>query len=242
MIHARRGMKLLALKKMYSDFDASGIKIVDHAHDRNTTINNKIRSDRAGTNNSNDRWHATKGVVTGVRKIGSGSKRTREKTWSEELADKGALIRNHFYWAIPNAESSAEQPRQNLDMCITHFQNDHSKCSSDSTCRQPSYIPSFTVIKSGVAVQLLKDFVHNHVVYKNASDYVYTRDTGYIESCNNSALIYLDKLIHFQNAMYETRQNLWILDWNEHVDRPFTSRSSSMSVEHKRRDQRKKAP
>ena len=38
----------------------------------------------------------------------------REKTWSPELADKGALLKNHFYWAMQNAEGSEEKLKEKL--------------------------------------------------------------------------------------------------------------------------------
>ena len=141
---------------------------------------------------------------------------------------------------MASANGEAHKLRQNLDACIIHFQNEHTKCSSESRCRQPNYVPSFNVVRSQIAVRLLTDFVHNHVIYKNARDYVYVRDTGYIESANNSALIYLDKRIHYGSEMYETRENLWILDWNEHVDREITSRSSQMSAQNERMNLGKK--
>ena len=49
------------------------------------------------------------------------------------------------------------------------------------------------------------------------------RSTYYIESFNNTCLIYLDKRIHYKNTMYELRRDLCVLDWNEHVDRQYTS-------------------
>ena len=49
------------------------------------------------------------------------------------------------------------------------------------------------------------------------------RATYYIESYNNSALIYYDKRIHYQNRMYKIRHDLSVMEWNEHVYRPFTS-------------------
>ena len=44
--------------------------------------------------------------------------------------------------------------------------------------------------------------------------------------------MYLDKRIHYTDMTYKTRQSLWTLDWNEHVDRPFTSCCSSITVAH----------
>ena len=67
------------------------------------------------------------------------------------------------------------------------------------------------------AVKLLTDFIHDHTIYKSPVDYLYGRDTGYIESCNNVAFIYLDKRIHYGESSYKTRQGIWVLDVNKHV-------------------------
>ena len=73
--------------------------------------------------------------------------------------------------------------------------------------------------------------MQSHVIYKQAKECVFARDTGYIESANNSTLIYLDKIIHYGNRTYKTQQNLWILDWNEHVNRPHTSLYKEQKVD-----------
>ena len=230
----------LGFDLMYEGLDQAGIAVHDHAHDRNPSINKKIRNDRKETNNSNDRWHATKGIPTSIKKIGCGAKKNEGKTWSAQLADKGTLLKTHFYWAMDKCEGDGDRLRDNLGTCITHFQNEHSHCDLDSSCRKVPYIPSFVVITDECAVELLTDFIHSHTIYKSPVDYLYGRDTGYVESCNNVALIYLDKRIHYGEVCYKTRQNMWVLDWNEHVDRPITSRSDSMSAEHNRRNLGKK--
>ena len=74
---------------------------------------------------------------------------------------------------------------------VLHFQNDHSNCDNDSSCRKAPYIPSFAVVTNLCAVKLLTDFIHDHTIDKSPVDYLYGRDTGYIESCNNVAFIYL---------------------------------------------------
>ncbi|XP_078616647.1 uncharacterized protein LOC144884949 [Branchiostoma floridae x Branchiostoma japonicum] len=48
-------------------------------------------------------------------------------------------------------------------------------------------------------------------------------DTHYVELFNNSLLQYHDKRIVFGNSQYTMRSHLAILDWNEHVDRDYTS-------------------
>ena len=44
-------------------------------------------------------------------------------------------------------------------------------------------------------------------------------------------LVYLDKRIHLKTRTYEMKRDLAILDWNEHVDRPFTSRCTKQRVQ-----------
>jgi hypothetical protein len=88
---------------------------------------------------------------------------------------------------------------------------------------------------------MLTKFVHSMVRYENAEDYILAYSTYYVESFNNTCLIYQDKRIHYGNTMYILRIQLAILDWNEHVDRPFTSRSQSMQPDHPRNQLGKKA-
>lgn len=60
-------------------------------------------------------------------------------------------------------------------------------------------------------------------VYKTPEDYVACVDTHNVESFNNSTLIYHDKRITFGEKEYKRRTHLSIIDWNENVDRDYTS-------------------
>lgn len=208
--------------RMYEDFDRAGIKIIDHAHDRNTSVNKQVK-DRQGTTNSNDPWHGTKPIKAGFKKIASGSRANQGITWHPELTDKGSKFRNHVYYSMTHCNGNAATLRQLLDNCVLHFQNNHTRCSDNSPCRIPGYIPDFDIIRSPAAVRILQDFLHKLTVYKSAQDYVLARDTFYVESYNNSCLMYLDKRIHYKPKMYVIRRDLSVLDWNEHVDREYTS-------------------
>jgi hypothetical protein len=84
-------------------------------------------------------------------------------------------------------------------------------------------------------------YIHSLIVYKNANDYLLPRDTGYVESFNNTCLIYLDKRIHYQDCMYNIKMGMAIVSWNEHVDRPFTSIYRRIHAVHPRRQCGKKA-
>ena len=48
-------------------------------------------------------------------------------------------------------------------------------------------------------------------------------DTHYVESFNNATLIYHDKRTTFGEKEYKRRTHLSICDWNQNVDRDFTS-------------------
>jgi len=96
------------------------------------------------------------------------------------------------------------------------------------------------IVSNEAAITMLQDFLRSLVVYKHAEDYVKGHDTFYVESFNNVCLIYLDKRIHYGNLMYELRSNLAVLDWNEHVDRPYTSICTTVRSKNPRRQIGKK--
>ena len=95
-------------------------------------------------------------------------------------------------------------------------------------------------LSDDAAVTMLQNFLRSLVVYKHAEDYVQGHDSFYVESFNNVCLIYLDKRVHYGNRTYELRSNLAVLDWNEHVDRPYTSISTSARSKNPRRQVGKK--
>ena len=229
----------LGCSMMYDTFDREGIKIIDHAHDRNSSVNKQVK-DRQGTTNSNDPWHGTKPIKSAFKKIASGSRANIGRTWHPELSDKGSKFRNHVYHSMEHCNGNAATLRNMLDSCILHFQNNHQQCSVESPCRVQGYIPDYDIVRSPDAVRILQDFIHKQTVYKFAEDFVLARATYYIESYNNSCLIYLDKRIHYQNKMYVLRRDLSVLDWNEHVDRPYTSSYRRVRPDHMGRRSGKK--
>ena len=79
----------LGCAKMYESFNREGIIMVDHVHDRNSSVNKQIK-DRQGTTNSNDLWHGTKPIKAAFMKIASGAHANIGRTWHPELSDKGA--------------------------------------------------------------------------------------------------------------------------------------------------------
>ena len=224
----------IGCEQMYDDFERHGISVNVHSHDRNLSVNKVIRT-KNGVKNCNERWHATKPVTMGIKKIASGAQKNKGKTWHPELSDKGSRVRNHMYYAIDNCRGDANILREIIDGCVPHFQNIHVNCPAESPCRDPLYVPDFTPVTDPVAVRLLVDFLNSLTLYKNAADYALCKDTFYVESFNNTCLVYLDKRIHYKTPSYLMRINLAVLSWNEHVDRPFTSRSNAMHVQHNRR-------
>lgn len=225
--------------RMYEDFVRDNVKVNVHVHDRNTSINKTVKS-VSGVKNCNERWHAARPITKGLKKIGSGAKKQLGKSWHPQITDKGALVRNHMYWAMENCDNDPNTLRQHIDSCVTHFQNNHTSCHADSHCRKSDYVPNFDVITDQPAVDLLSKFLKSLTLYKSAEDYVLSLDTYYVESYNNTCLIYLDKRIHYKERMYKTRSQLTVLDWNEHVDRAFTSVYHRMSAKHNRRNHGKK--
>ena len=221
----------MGAKLMYDTFDNLGIHVNKHIHDRNLSVNKIIRERGASTINTNERWHATKAIASGIRKVSLGSKKSFEAgQWHPELRDKGALTKNHVYWCIENCQADGTKLRKLIDVAILHFQNMHTECDNSAKCKLPGYLPSFTVIKSDTAKKLLTKFLHSLVVYQKAEDFAASGDTYYVESFNNTCLIYLDKRVHYGDTMFELRAALAVLDWNEHVDRPYTSIHRSISA------------
>lgn len=220
--------------RMYQHFDVNNIKVSHHVHDRNMSINKRLR-ERKEARNSNDRWHCTRPITAAVKKIGQGAQKNIGKTWHPDLSDKGAAIRNHVYWCIDHCNGDAQTLRNLIESCIPHFQNDHSMCHDTSHCRQPGFMIEVRILSDESAVTMLRNFLRSLVVYRKAEDYVLGHDSFYVESFNNVCLIYLDKRIHYGNRMYELRSNLAVLDWNEHVDRPYSSICKTARAKNPRR-------
>ncbi|MDD9361357.1 MAG: hypothetical protein PV344_00260 [Anaplasma sp.] len=107
-------------QQLYKYFDERNISVTDHSHDRYTTVNKMIR-ERNGTTNSNDRWHAAKGMLKGMKLIAFGPKKNEGRTWHPELSDKCKLVRNHVYFAMATCDGSATKLRTTLLNCVDHF-------------------------------------------------------------------------------------------------------------------------
>ena len=137
---------------------------------------------------------------------------------------------------MKNCQGDPEKLRNSIDNVVQHYQGIHTGCHESSRCRQdPHYEPSKFIIKSEEAKTMLLQCLHKHKIYKKADEYSKCRDTHYVESFNNALLQYHDKRIVFGTETYAMRINLAILDWNEHVDRPITSRRQLTEINTPRR-------
>ena len=163
-------------------------------------------------------------MLKAAKKIGKGLKRDQGKTWHPQLADKAAGIKTHVYYAMKNCKGSVQYLLNSLDNIKDHYRGQHQQCPPASRCRAiANYVPSRLLITDDKACELLEKCIKKLFIYKHPEKYLHCMDTHYVESFNNTALVYVDKRIHFKTAMYELRLHLAVLDWNEHVDREATS-------------------
>jgi hypothetical protein len=77
-------------------------------------------------------------------------------------------------------------------------------------------------------------------IYKHPEDYIYGRDTFYVESFNNVINVYQNKRIVFDDEQYNTRNNLAVCHWNKNVDREHTSVSNPQNARRPRSKRGKK--
>ncbi|CAC5364483.1 unnamed protein product [Mytilus coruscus] len=103
----------------------------------------------------------------------------------------------------------------------------HLSCDPSSRCKyDKNYEPSRIVLTDPLAEKLLLGVLLNSNIFKYPQDYVLGKDTFYVESFNNVINIYQDKCIAFGDKQYNARSNLAVCQWNETVDRDFTSISN----------------
>ena len=220
--------ELIGVKKIYEYFDNQDCPVKYHAHDRNNSVSKFVTDERAPTENALDTWHMTKNLAKQAKKITKGKKMEIGKTWHPELADKAASIKTHIFWCMKNCQGNATKLRKSILNLVKHYQGIHTHCFQTSRCQQirddlSPYEPSKYLIKEKEAAEILIKFLKKLTVYKKAKEFRFCSDTHYVESFNNFLLQYHDKRIVFGENSYHLRVNLALLDWNENVDRPFTS-------------------
>ena len=219
--------ELLGSKKLYEHFDSCDVNVNIHGHDRNVSLNKHINTEQPSVTNANDTWHAAKGITKQLKVITNGTKKMHGVTWHSELSDKAASIKTHCYYAMKNCKTSPVILKSLLQNIVEHYKGEHENCLEESRCKtDANYEPTKTQIKDSDAERILIQAIKGLQIYKNAEDYVHCIDTHYVESFNNVALVYHDKRISFGNKEYKRRTNMAVLDWNQNVDRDYTSITS----------------
>ena len=183
-----------------------------------------MREERPSPFNQNDPWHAGKSILRAVQAVGKGTVRTHNIKWNEQLSDKASGCKTAVGYAIRNCANDPANLRAQIDNIPCHYSNDHRQCSEQARCRtDPNYEPSKDLITDEGALVMLQNVLRHCVVYTNAQDYVHAIDTYYVESYNNVLNVYHDKRIVFGTIQYKMRTDLTTLDWNENVNRDYTS-------------------
>ncbi|KAM7313419.1 uncharacterized protein ISCGN_003284 [Ixodes scapularis] len=106
--------------------------------------------------------------------------------------------------------------------CVDHCCGRRFNCVEDSPCKTAGHVPSTLFTQDPVAENLLSSFLRSTTVFKNAGDYGQATDTYHV-SFNYTMLIYINKRVHYMDRSYNLRQDLAVLDWNDHVGREYTS-------------------
>ena len=216
--------ELLGSKRIHDGFQNKDIQIGIWAHDFNASINKYVKDLPAPTINQNETWHAMKNVKNCVSKVANGPKYKHETVWHRELMDKVDPVSTHFQYAMRSCDKNPKKLIEKLDNIISHYENDHERCPNESRCRtDPNYQPSRELLTQDCSKDLLRKSIKETVVYKNPANFCHAKDTFYVESFNNTLLIFMDKRVAFGDAEYMARSQLGTLHWNENVDRGSTS-------------------
>ena len=216
--------EMIGTKDMYNHFDNTQCPINIHVHDSNPSVTKYVDEERSPTVNQLDVWHETSKIPSKFKKISSGAKKNEGKTWHGQLFDKGSSVNVHVNWCIRNCGQNCDELKSKLENVVNHYQNRHDHCDPKSRCKvDPNYEPSKVVITSAFAASLLLKFIQSLNVYRRPERFVYSRNTGYVESFNRAIKLFHSKDVHFSDEDYQMRSNLAVLSWNENVDRPYTS-------------------
>lgn len=200
-----------------------GLNIVEVAHDMQQQVS-KFVTNEMKLVNSFDTWHGTKNVAKQLKKITQGPKKETNVSWFPELADKRKSIKIHLYWSMLNCNGCPATLRKHIENIPNHYQGDHSNCCPTSMCTMPGYTPSKVPLTKQKAVEELSRNLKATYVYRYAEDFCRCRDTYWVESFNHQLLTYLPKRIHFSTKVFDLRMGIALQDWNENVNRDFTSK------------------
>ena len=190
------------------------------AHDFNTSVNKFVEGLPDPTQNQNEIWHCVKNLKKEIKNVAQGPKYSEGKAWHRQLSDKVQSIATHAHYAIRNCNQDPQELRDRLDAIVPHYSGVHDKCSSLSRCRtDANYEPSRLVVTDVHAQELLTKAIKRTLLYKKPQNFCLARDTCYVESFNNTVLMFTDKRISHSTVEYDTRIKLAVLHWNENVDR-----------------------
>jgi hypothetical protein len=218
-----------------SEVICKGLNVVEVAHDNSPTVKNVIERELK-LKNSYDTWHGTKNVARLMTKIATGPQKTAGVQWFPQLSDKRKSTKVHLYYCMKNNDESPEKLRINILNIVKHYQNQHDQCSADSHCQQPGYEPTKVLLTDPATIHAYEKMLKETLIYKNAESYCKCRDTYWVESFNHALLTYLPKRIHFDSEVFRMRMNLACMDWNENVDRAYTS--TKFTIDLRRPDRR----
>ena len=156
--------------------------------------------------------------------MATGPKYKHGLTWHKELMDKVEPVATHFQYAMRKCEKQPDKLKKRLETIVPHYENDHRGCPNESRCRtDPNYKPSRELLTQDISKELLGKCIKDTVVYKNPVNFCHAKDTFYVESFNNSLLMFMDKRVSFGDPEYFARSQLCVLHWNENIDRVYTS-------------------
>jgi len=222
--HVTQRHEKLGTQQIYEYIESKGVNIRVHAHDRNMAINKMVREHSPTVINQNDTWHGVKSVKKALSAIASGPKYKQGKSWHQQLEDKVEPVATHVHWSIRNCDRDADKLREYLANTVDHYKDIHDKCHESSRCRKDEkYEPGRITITASTAEMLLRNAISASTVYKHAKDFIYGKDTYYVESFNNTMNMFQDKRISFGDIQYNVRSELAVCHWNENVDRAYTS-------------------
>ncbi|CAH1780860.1 unnamed protein product [Owenia fusiformis] len=212
----------IATKEILNDFKQEGIKVRCIVHDSNNSVSKVVKDDFPEVKEQKDVWHVIKNVMSSFKKISKGTKKTENICWHGQLFDKYDGIKNHIWYSIMHSGNDETLLRGSLDAIVSHYQGYHESCRLTSHCvRNPRYAPSRVLLTDPIAIDLLSKFVHDTSIYKNPHLVLEGLSTSYVEAANNALRSFLPKRHSFGDTSFQVRVDLFILHWNENVNRPF---------------------
>ena len=163
--------ELIGVKKMYQEFDNKNISVRIHRHDRNSSVNKYLSQEHSHVQNTNDTWHATKGIVKVLKNITSGPKKMHGITWYEKLTDKAVSVKTVAYSAMKNCNGSGEKLRQLLDNIPEHNIPEHYTVFVTVKVQQEErYVCSKSELKDPKAISLLSAAIKKLQIYRKRTE------------------------------------------------------------------------